>query len=341
MVDDRSLSSVLSEFAATLAIEFPIAAILDHLVERIVEILPVTSAGVTLIEPDGVPRYVAASNAAALRYEQLQSDVSEGPCLLAYESGKLVSVPDLALETRFPRFTSAALEAGLAAVFTFPLHQGERRLGALDLYRETSGGLDPAGVEAALTLASVAAAYLLNAWAHEEARASADQLRLMATHDDMTGLPNRKLLLQRIEHAGRLASRSQAPAAVLFVDLDEFKKVNDLHGHDVGDRLLIAVAHRLSEVVRPGDTLARLYGDEFVLLCENIAATDTRLVAQRLHDAFSRPFDAGDHKITVSASIGIAFAGPGNEVTGDLVAKADQAMYDAKRQGASAVLDLR
>ena len=284
---------------------------------------------------------MAASDADALRYERLQTDMGEGPCVLAYESGERVSVPDLTLDTRFPRFAPAAVEAGLAAVFTFPLQQGDRQLGALDLYRETVGNLDPEGVEAARTLASVAVAYLLNAWAREAASANADQLRRMATHDEMTGLPNRTLLLQRIEHAGKLASRSHAPAAVLFVDLDRFKDINDKHGHDVGDQLLIAVAARLSALVRPGDTLARLYGDEFVVLCENIAAEDVRLVAQRLHATFAIPFVAGDLSIMVSASVGVAFAGPGDEVTEDLVAKADQAMYDAKRHGGNTIVDLR
>ncbi|MEX0741988.1 MAG: sensor domain-containing diguanylate cyclase, partial [Phycisphaeraceae bacterium] len=246
VVDEGKLSSVLSEFARTLATEFPIQQILDHLVERIVGILPITSAGVTLIDDEREPRFVAASDADALRYERLQTEVGQGPCVLAFDSGEPVAVDDLATEERFPAFTTAALAAGLGAVFTFPLRHGEGRLGALDLYRETPGGLDPHTMETAQTLADVAAAYLINAQAREDAQVASEQHRQRALHDALTELPNRALLQDRLEHAGQRAVRSQKSAAILFVDLDDFKSVNDTHGHHVGDELLVEVAHRLA-----------------------------------------------------------------------------------------------
>ena len=159
----QGLEQVLVEFARTLVTDFPIQGILDHLVERIVDVLPVTAAGVTLISPGNDPRYIAASNDAALRYEKLQSEVGEGPCTLAYETGEKVAVSDLAADDRFPVFAARAIEAGLAAVFTFPLRHDTGRLGALDLYRDTPGPLDPRELATAQTLADVTAAYLLNA----------------------------------------------------------------------------------------------------------------------------------------------------------------------------------
>src|ERR1700684_1638095 len=98
------LSDVLSEFARTMVTEFPIQGILDHLVKRIVEIMPISGAGVTLISPGSAPRFVAASSGSALRYEQLQTELDEGPCLAAYLTGEAVSVLDLRHEERFPRF---------------------------------------------------------------------------------------------------------------------------------------------------------------------------------------------------------------------------------------------
>src|ERR1700722_2389772 len=148
----EQLADVLSEFARTMVTDFPIQGILDHLVERIVDVLPVTAAGVTLIEPGLEPRYVAASDPSALRYEMLQTELGEGPCLEAYHTGTAVSVPDLGLERRFPRFAPRAIEAGLAAVFTFPLRHGELQLGALDLYRDTAGPLTSESMAAAQTL---------------------------------------------------------------------------------------------------------------------------------------------------------------------------------------------
>src|ERR1700753_1203296 len=109
--------------------EFPIQGILERLVERIVEVMPVTAAGVTLIAADLQPRYIAASDGSALRYERLQTEVSQGPCLVAYESGDAVAVPDLRVEDRFPEFAPRALTVGLAAVFAFPLRHGASRLG--------------------------------------------------------------------------------------------------------------------------------------------------------------------------------------------------------------------
>ena len=332
MVDDRQLSSVLSEFAYTLTADVPTSTILVHLVQRIVGVLPVTSAGVTLIVPGAQPRYVAASDDDAMRFEKLQTDLDEGPCVLASESGSLVSVPWLGAETRFPRFAPAALEAGLQAVFTFPLRHGNRRLGALDLYRDSPGPLDPLDLEAAQTLANVATAYLINARAREDAHSSSDRLRHIATHDGLTGLPNRRLLMQRIEHARERALRTHAAAGVLFADLDRFKQINDTYGHSVGDLLLQVVADRLDHLVRPGDTLARIYGDEFVLLCEDVRdRADVAVLAERVRQAFVAPFSIGDLDLSVTASVGVAFAGPGEEVSERMVADADQAMYDAKR----------
>src|SRR3984893_19166723 len=118
---DRQLADLLSEFARTLVTDFPIQAILDHLVVRIVDVLPITAAGVTLISPGVDPRYVAASDESALRFEQLQTELGEGPCVAAYRTGEAIAVADLREDPRFPKFGPRAFDAGLAAVFTFPL----------------------------------------------------------------------------------------------------------------------------------------------------------------------------------------------------------------------------
>lgn len=335
---------MLSDFASTMLTDFPIQSILDHLVEKITEALPITAVGITLISPGTAPLYVAASDAAALRFEKLQTTLAEGPCELAYESGEAVSVPDLRAEQRFPNFIAAALDAGLAAVFTFPLRHGDGRLGALDLYRDVPGSLKAADMAAAQTLADVAAAYILNAQARNDSQATSDRFQDSALHDALTGLPNRQLLHQRLEHAARRAERSRSYAAVLFADLDRFKHVNDTYGHQVGDELLIAVGQRLSALVRPGDTLARISGDEFVFLCEDLKhAKDVEVLAARIDNALSSPFELTDVTITVSASVGMAYAGPGQAITGQLIVDADTAMYQAKRNGGAGhqIIDLR
>jgi len=124
------LSDVLSEFARTLLSEFDIQVILDHLVERIVDVMPISSAGVTLISSTTVPRRIAASDESARRFEKLQTDLDDGPCVAAYRAGESVSIPDRAQDDRFPAFATQALQAGLVGVFTFPLRDGESQLGA-------------------------------------------------------------------------------------------------------------------------------------------------------------------------------------------------------------------
>jgi diguanylate cyclase (GGDEF)-like protein len=342
--DEQQLSDVLSEFARTLVTDFPIQGILDHLVERIVEVLPVSAAGVTLIAPGADPRYVAASDGSALRYEKLQTQLGEGPCLAAYHTGEAVAVADLREDGRFPRFAPLAVDAGLIAVFTFPLRNGDSRLGALDLYRSTPGLLDAATMKAAQTLADVAAAYLINAQARAELRDSSERSRETALHDSLTGLPNRVLMLERLDHAVLRGRRSGKAAAVLFVDLDRFKGINDVYGHSVGDKLLVAVAERLSAVLRPGDTLARMSGDEFVILCEDLdGKAHVAEIAARIGNAIAAPLVLSGHQVDITASVGIAFAGPGDQLSEQLLEDADTAMYQAKRKGGARhqIVDLR
>jgi diguanylate cyclase (GGDEF)-like protein len=331
---EQQLSEVLSEFARTMVTDFPIQGILDHLVQRIVDVLPITAAGVTLISPGEDPRYLAASNDSALRYEQLQTELGEGPCLAAYQSGVAVAVPDLQCDDRFPRFGPHGQAAGLSAVFAFPLRNGEARLGALDLYRDTPGPLSQEAMTAAQTLADVAAAYLINAQARSDLQDSSDRSRESSLHDSLTGLPNRALLLERLEQAVRKGQRWGTLAPVLFADLDQFKAVNDRYGHRVGDELLVAVARRLTAQLRPGDTLARLAGDEFVILCEDLAVgSDVEAVAARIGAAFAQPFFLSCGEVNMTASIGITFAGQGDHPPEEILHTADSAMYQAKRQG--------
>jgi diguanylate cyclase (GGDEF)-like protein len=334
MSSEAKLSGVLTEFAHTMVTDFPIQAILDHLVERIVDLMPITGAGVTLISPGEVPRYVAASDDLALRFEELQTELAEGPCLAAYSTGEAVAVSDLRTEGRFPNFAPRALKAGLAAVFTFPLRHGDNQLGALDLYRNTPGPLDSRGMTEAQTLADVAASYLLNAQARADLQESSDRSREASLHDSLTGLPNRALILERLDHASLRSQRSGKTSAVLFIDLDHFKVVNDTYGHDVGDELLVAVGKRLSGLLRPGDTVGRLSGDEFVILCEDLdAQAQASAIVARVGAALARPFILLRTEVAMTASVGVAFGDRNDTAFERLLHDADIAMYEAKRKG--------
>jgi len=160
------------------------------------------------------------------------------------------------------------------------------------------------------------------------------ELQHQAFHDPLTGLPNRALFADRLEHAIARASRGASSVAVLFLDLDGFKRINDMHGHAVGDLLLQAVSHRMQETVRVGDTVARLGGDEFVVLLEDIDELEAaQQVAHRLTSGLSRPFIMDEMVYSISVSIGISFRPTGQSRTGDLLREADRAMYTAKAAG--------
>jgi diguanylate cyclase (GGDEF)-like protein/PAS domain S-box-containing protein len=164
------------------------------------------------------------------------------------------------------------------------------------------------------------------------------QLRLQhdALHDTLTGLPNRTLFTDRVSQILHRSLRDPASGcAVLFIDIDRFKLVNDSLSHAVGDHLLIALAGRVAVALRPGDTVARLGGDEFTVLLEDITdAADAQVVAERILDSLGEAFEIDGNELFVTASIGIAISTPGLTPS-DLMRNADIAMYDAKRRGRS------
>jgi diguanylate cyclase (GGDEF)-like protein len=171
--------------------------------------------------------------------------------------------------------------------------------------------------------------------AHEELTRRQEELAFLATHDALTGLPNRTLILDRVEQMLVRSRRSQAPVAALFVDLDNFKSINDTLGHGVGDELLRAVATRLQGVVRDIDALGRLGGDEFVVVAEGMSLdAGPELIAERLLEALTQPFElegSEKNRLIVTASVGIA---AGDRASAEeLLRDADIAMYRAKWSG--------
>jgi diguanylate cyclase (GGDEF)-like protein len=159
-------------------------------------------------------------------------------------------------------------------------------------------------------------------------------LKYQAYHDDLTGLPNRNNILNTIEHALPLAKRNKQQCAILFIDLDDFKKINDTAGHDEGDRFLVEVSKRLKSVLRESDTLGRLGGDEFIILLENISTSkQISEVHNRALSALNNPFLIDKTPYVVSCSIGISTYPRDGCKSEELVRKADMAMYQAKKSG--------
>lgn len=164
-----------------------------------------------------------------------------------------------------------------------------------------------------------------------ERKREEERLRRLAFHDLVTGLPNRALFEERLGAAADRVAEGEGELAVLFIDLDNFKAVNDAFGHHGGDRLLRTVAERLRSSVRPGDTVARYGGDEFAVLIEDVTvAPEVNVVARRIEAHLRRPLVLGSGPVALSASVGIAVRRPGEREREAIMREADAAMYRAK-----------
>ena len=226
-------------------------------------------------------------------------------------------------------------ELGVQSYVAVPLLSASRPLGlVLCSHSSAPRSWSPDERQLVMQIALEGSLVVENAVLRAAEQESLTRLTHQAFHDSLTKLPNRALFSDRLQHALDRMTRRQESIAVLFLDLDEFKPINDSLGHDAGDRLLIAVGRRLQSCLRPEDTIARLGGDEFTVLLEDI--TDVRYairVAERIAEALKEPFHLDGHEASVTASIGIA-VGTGRESTpDDLVRSSDRAMYEAKRNG--------
>ena len=161
-----------------------------------------------------------------------------------------------------------------------------------------------------------------------------EALTYQASHDALTGLPNRTLFREGVERALRRSIRQGSPIAVMFIDVDNFKVVNDSLGHPVGDQLLIKVAERIQRCLRREDTLARLSGDEFAILVEDAGGADEAYaLGRRIQEHMKTPIMVDDHEVFSSLSVGIVMNGPAHDTPNDLLRDADLAMYRAKMNG--------
>ena len=241
------------------------------------------------------------------------------PGQLAAEAVELIrtTLPISGAEVRLvgarARFTRATVQAGMH----LPLGAGDELLLAPE--RE----LDSEEMGLVRAVQSI----LANALARLR---DEERMRHEAVHDPLTGLANRTLLRDRLEQAIARSRREGGETGVLFVDLDNFKQVNDIGGHAMGDAVLVELGSRLGAAVRPGDTIARLGGDEFVVVCEQVDTESALAVGRRLEEAIALPFTTGDVQHGLSASIGVAL---GHTDPDALLDNADAAVYRAKAAG--------
>ncbi|HYC43073.1 MAG TPA: EAL domain-containing protein [Noviherbaspirillum sp.] len=287
---------------------------------------------VMLLDEDGQRMRAGAVSGLPVSYVELIEDVRIGPatgsCGTAMYLGQSVIVDDIAQDTLWLDYRDAALQHGLRACWSTPiLSQQGSVLGTFAMYyREVR-----TPIQAELRLADFAARIAGIAIERKQAE---HRISYMAHHDTLTGLPNRALLLDRLRQAAAQSQRIAKTVAVMFIDLDDFKHINDSLGHQVGDQLLQMVAARLQLCLRRGDTLARLGGDEFVLVLPSIDDDHAAaLVAQKILDALRSTFYVNSHELHVGCSIGISLYPNDGEDADTLMRAADTAMYHAKAKG--------
>ena len=251
----------------------------------------------------------------------------ERPMLRRVIQDRVRVVADVAIDPDGPeRARMSAL--GRKVMLLLPLVAHAEPVGVAELTSAQHRSLDERRLALARTLAFEAAMAIENGRLYHD-------LRERSLHDPLTGLANRSLFFDRVDHAiARLRRGSGGSIAVLFVDLDSFKTVNDTLGHARGDRVLALAAERLLTVVRAVDTVARLGGDEFALLLEDLTSDEGALgVAERAMSLLTMPFDLAGQPAIVGASIGVAVRRDGDFSAADLIQEADAAMYEAKRAG--------
>jgi diguanylate cyclase (GGDEF)-like protein/PAS domain S-box-containing protein len=240
-------------------------------------------------------------------------------------TGRPVTLRDFEREQRFA-LAPASSELGVRSGLTVTIEGRQAPFGVLGIQSTTVRDYHAGDIDFVQSLANV----LGDAF---ERQLADDDIRYRALHDPLTGLPNRVLFMDRLEHALERLRRRRSPTAILALDLDRFQLLNDSLGHKVGDELLAAAAPRLKQAVRSSDTVARFGGDEFAILLEEIEGEREAIeMAQRIAGVFTRPFVLAGNEHFVTTSIGIALA-VGGELAEDLIGDADAAMYRAKERG--------
>ncbi len=315
----------------------PVQDVFDAITEGASALFGDEVVGLRLLDEDhpGSLRLVSSQGLSRAEIEAVtRSRVGEGAGGAAVAEGRLV------VWDRYERADSPIehfARAGLGAAMAAPVHQDGHVVGSLVVasYDRPQGyGRDEQAM--LLALAEHVSIALNDAGALEAMRRAFDDAVRRATHDHLTGLPNRTLVLDRLGHALARAVRPHEPVSVLFVDLDRFKAVNDSFGHGAGDRVLREIARRLRDVVRPEDTVGRLAGDEFVVIGEDVGEWAARDMAARVAATIAEPIPLSGRDLVITASIGVVCA-HGSIDPEEVLQDADVAMYRAKEQGRSRV----
>jgi len=324
LAERHRLLERLSKIQSSIVSRRDLQEVLNAIVAGAHELLGDETVGLRLIDPED-PQQLILVASAGIKPEIVErmhrSPLGLGAGGQAAAAGKLVVIEDYGGDERN---LEAFAADGISSALAIPVHEHGEVVGSL-VVATHKAGRTYSQVEREMLLAFADHVSL----ALTDAKTVADAIH-QALHDSLTELPNRQLLIDRLDHAQARAARAGSRVAVLFVDLDTFKNVNDTFGHAAGDVLLREAARRLLSCIRAADTAARFGGDEFVVLLEDVDSERVAHVADRILDAMNEPFDIEGRELYIGASIGIAVGTGQND---DMLRNADLALYRAKAKG--------
>ena len=333
----QALLERLSRIQRSISSRQPLQDVLNTIVTGAAELLGDEVVALRLLDPADPETMVTASSLGvpedvATRFRRISITEGGGIGAQAIREQRLVCTDEY---SGLHGSLGAFVENGIRTAMAAPVRQGTDVVGSLVVASRTAGRTySSSEQEVLMAFAEHVGLALLDARTVEALHAAVDEATQQSLHDSLTGLPNRALFLDRLAHACERSARAgRAPFAVLFVDVDNFKLVNDSLGHPVGDQLLCAVAERISGAVRDPDTVARLGGDEFAVLLEEGDAKVAVTTAQRIIAALSRPFRLPGQQVHVGASVGAVTSTGHDNRADDLLRDADVAMYRAKSEG--------
>ncbi len=334
----QALLEKLSSIEGLIAMRAPLEEVFDAITSGVTAILGDGIASLYFLDPGDPSRLSPTSTMPpSIPADSARVPVGQGAGGQAVANDELVVIEEYAHRPHAPEMaTVSAVHATMAA----PVHEGGKVIGALVAASHTpQRRYTQAEQEMLQSLADHTGLAVADARTVKALQEAVDDALHKALHDPLTGLSNRARFIDRLEHAMTVRRPPGVEIAVLYIDVDDFKLVNDRFGHVIGDRLLVEVAERLVEAVRAGDTVARLGGDEFAILYENAEGiAHAERGAGRILEVFRNPFLLGHREVPASASIGIALAGPLGTTPDEVLRNADVAMYRAKSAGKARVV---
>ena len=319
----------------------PLSDILELIVNTAEQNYPDSLCSILLLDEEGKHLHSGAAPSLPEFYNQAMDGIAigdgVGSCGTAAYKGQRVIIEDVYQHPYCQGFVELARQAGLAACWSEPIFSSTQRvLGTFVVYHRTSKYPDTELLTEINELAQLASIAI-------ERRLSEEKITHLAFFDALTNLPNRRLFMANLEKALFSDIRHKTNGALLYLDLDHFKTLNDSLGHDIGDELLIQVANRLKQCVRDEDTVARLGGDEFVMLLscreisQDIMLEHALTLAERVQTALQAPYQLREHIHHITPSIGITLIPHPNISPGELLKQADTAMYHAKNRGRNSI----